>query len=372
MELRPYNGAMRILVIRPGALGDVLLTLPALQALQAGFGEGAQGNGTPAVGVRPERGPEIEVMGNLAVLEWLPGRSVVSAVSSFDRADLAVMFQPETVPPETLRRYLQPFDLVLSYVTPPEHVFAGNLAALVHGQTVSFQALREPGLRMHMSEYLQQPLRDMGLAMRREAPRLQLTAHDQEEGRRWWAEHELRDVRTVAVHPGSGSPGKNWPAERFVDVVRRLRREWQAQILLLSGPAEAASVAAALRSLDERDYVPAQSLPLPLLAAILSRCQGYLGNDSGVSHLAAALGVPSVVILGPTDAEVWRPLGPRVRILRGAAPCAPCSVQRREICARRTCLEDVTVEAVLTSLQRMQETKRGNGDGQAVRDPFGR
>ncbi len=137
---------MRILVIRPGALGDVILTLPALQTLQARFPEAT-----------------IEVMGNPPVLQWLLERSVVRAVSSFDRADLIELFQPEAQIEPSLRQYLDQFDLIISYATSPEHVFARNLARVAWSKVICWDARPGQALQMHMSAYLQQPLRKLGV-----------------------------------------------------------------------------------------------------------------------------------------------------------------------------------------------------------------
>jgi ADP-heptose:LPS heptosyltransferase len=111
----------------------------------------------------------------------------------------------------------------------------------------------------------------------------------------------------LAVHPGSGSPAKNWPFERFVEAARRLSpgRPW----LLALGPAE--------------DDVPtlagarlARRLPLRALGAALARAGLFLGNDSGISHLAAACGTRTLALFGPTDPAQWAPVGRAVRTLR--------------------------------------------------------
>jgi ADP-heptose:LPS heptosyltransferase len=121
----------------------------------------------------------------------------------------------------------------------------------------------------------------------------------------------LRRVRTdeLLIHPGSGSAAKNWPPSRFAEVMRRVRRP----VRLVVGEADAAAAS---------DVEAAFGAPLPRLmcldlqelAARLAGCRGYLGNDSGVSHLAGLSGANTVVLFGPTPPEVWRPLGPRVHV----------------------------------------------------------
>jgi len=112
---------------------------------------------------------------------------------------------------------------------------------------------------------------------------------------------------TVALHPGSGSAQKNWPLARFVSLSRLLQGRG-LPVTWITGPAEEAlplpAGAAAWRD-----------LPLPQLAAALASCDLYVGNDSGITHLAAAAGCPTVALFGPSDPKVWAPRGKRVRIV---------------------------------------------------------
>jgi ADP-heptose:LPS heptosyltransferase len=124
----------------------------------------------------------------------------------------------------------------------------------------------------------------------------------------------------LAIHPGSGSPGKNWPPENFAGVA-----DWaaaRANILLLSGPAERGAEEIRKAMKKAAPFV-ADNLPLTRLAGVLNWSRAYLGNDSGITHLAASLGVPTVALFGPTDPAVW---GPRdcVRIVHERSSSPPC------------------------------------------------
>ena len=198
-------------------------------------------------------------------------------------------------------------------------------------------------------QQLQQPLRALGVPACEEPPRIAPTSADRESAARWWEEHGQGEGPVLAMHPGSGSLAKNWPAQRFAAVAGQLR---SARLLLLSGPADQLAVTAVQDALGHEPHTLASDLPLPLLAAMLERCDAYVGNDSGVSHLAASLGLPSLVILGPTDPRVWAPRGLCVKVLAGEVDCAPCDRERRRMCRRRTCLEAVSVRKVSTQLDR--------------------
>ena len=115
----------------------------------------------------------------------------------------------------------------------------------------------------------------------------------------------------LAVHPGSGARAKNWPPKRFAALARThaAGRPW----LLVVGPADE-EAAAPLRGVP--GCVPVHRLPLRVLGALLAQAGLFVGNDSGVSHLAAAAGAPTVALFGPTDPAVWGPVGPAVETAR--------------------------------------------------------
>jgi hypothetical protein len=116
--------------------------------------------------------------------------------------------------------------------------------------------------------------------------------------------------RFLAVHPGSGSPAKNWPLERFLEAAPGLAgaEPW----LLVAGPAEDTLAA-------PRGAILAREWPPRVLGAALGRAALVLGNDSGISQLAAAAGAPTLALFGPTDPALWAPVGPRVVTLRAAS-----------------------------------------------------
>ena len=105
--------------------------------------------------------------------------------------------------------------------------------------------------------------------------------------------------------------------------------------------------------------------PLARVARVLCRCRLYMGNDSGMTHLAAAVGEPNVLALfGPTDPRVWAPLGPRLRTLRAPCPQAPCAVGRRITCPDPRCMEELSPETVLAAAQALSAPGE-NGGGRA-------
>lgn len=120
--------------------------------------------------------------------------------------------------------------------------------------------------------------------------------------------------RLILLHPGSGGLHKCYPIEQYVPLCRILSQRDMHPVMLL-GPAELDRWAERMSQLV-RHCALIVDPPLPLLVALLSFAAGYVGNDSGPTHIAAATGAPTLALFGPTDPRVWRPLGPKVAVLR--------------------------------------------------------
>lgn len=153
-----------------------------------------------------------------------------------------------------------------------------------------------------------------------------------------------RDLRgkTILIHPGSGSPRKNWPLDRFVALAGRLRREGLAPAFI-TGPAEP-HLAARIRAFEGGWTVHAPAA-LSDLIRLLSAGDGYVGNDSGVSHLAAFMGLPTLALFGPSDPVRWRPRGRAVAVLTASGHgCDPCFEREDTNCDGTPCLAGITVD----------------------------
>ena len=232
-----------------------------------------------------------------------PGPGEAQALLAFEDAEVATLFGGPVAP--RLRERLAWFDLAVAYT---------RNAALLKGlsSVVSRAVIHDPAppdAAVHISRRLVEPLNALGITPGDvDPPLLQFTAEEDA------AAASLRRAlprRFLAVHPGSGSLAKSWPKERFVEFIDTLDA---GPFLLVVGPADA-DAAAPLR--DHRNAVIADNLKVRRLAALLGQAAVFVGNDSGVTHLAAAAGAPTVALFGPTDPAVWAPVGANVRVLRG-------------------------------------------------------
>jgi ADP-heptose:LPS heptosyltransferase len=242
---------MRVFVYRPGAIGETVLTLPALAALRARY-----------------PGCHITYAGNAAMVGLLP---VEEALSADDRRLLPLFGEPA--------RPFAEFDLEVSFSKVVFGVQRDPLEAVARG--------------LHVADWLVDVI-DPGFADR--APRLDVGAGQGAE---------------LVLLPGAGSRGKRWPAERFAALARGLG--WRTAVV--EGPADEEAVAAVLAGGIEAEVWRGRSLPE--LAGKLADSRLVVGNDSGITHLAAAVGAPTVALYVSTDAAIWGIRGERTRRLSG-------------------------------------------------------
>jgi heptosyltransferase III len=286
------------IIIHTGGLGDFLQIFPVLAALRSR----CPASRVTLVG-HPER----------AALALAGG--LVDEVLDFETCGLHRLFAPdarEADVPAGLRRART----ILNFIPAPE--LSANLARLTSAWTIDAVSFPAPGACRHAAAQFvyDQVAEPLGLPPRAALPELRLPPDCP--ARTALAARFPEAARALAIHPGSGSPTKNWPLERFVEV-SRLQAARGAPTLWLLGPAELEQPAFA--PLARADQALALA-PLGDVAALLSLVRGYLGNDSGVTHLAAALGRPTVALFGPTDRAVWAPRGPHVRVIACAGGLA--------------------------------------------------
>ena len=306
----------RYVLIRPGALGDALLALPVLALLR-----------------RDRPGAHLTLVARGDVLPLARASALADTTCDWASAAWAALFAEDAragaadevralIKGAAVVAWLTDADgmvarslaawgarqVVIAPGRPPVHDLPGDAAARDHVALLLARAL--VALRGHTV-----PATAAALAACM-AP-LHVDASDDSTAERVWHAFDLPSRRVVALHAGSGGATKRWPAPHFAELTRRLvAAGWRP--LLIEGPADLEATASVLAALGPLAHVVpvARGLAVGALAALLRRCAGYAGNDSGVSHLAALAGVPTLALFGPSDPARWAPLGPRVRILR--------------------------------------------------------
>jgi heptosyltransferase-3 len=294
----------RILVIRGGAIGDFILTLPALKALREAYPDA-----------------HIEILGYKHIAVLAENRFYAQAVRSIEYGPLASFFAKNSDLPAELAGYFASFDLIVSYLYDPDRIFESNLHRCGVENLLCGPAkiIEKSG---HAARQLARPIEQLGITVAGLAEEIFFSMDD-----RQFAQEFLRgsSQSIVAIHPGSGSKEKNWPLENWIELVSRKGGSSKAKgelghmgkqfsLLVVSGEAEA-QTAQLEYDWKDRDVRFAKNLPLPHLAAVLEHTI-FVGHDSGISHLAAAAGANCILLFGPTDPNAWAPKNENVRVLR--------------------------------------------------------
>lgn len=261
----------RTLFVHTGGIGDFLLACPALSALSA-------------------EGP-VDLLGDPARLKMAGAAGIAAASHDIDRAEFHTIFSEIS---DGLRRFLGQYGRAVVWMRDDDGSIREGLRDCGVGDVVLEPGLPPAAWRRHASEYY---LERLGLPPTL-LPRMEFPASTEE--------------YEIVLHPGSGSRDKNWPAERFLELAKCIEARGRDVVWCL-GPAEREDLEL-LERLGTTKRLPA--LSLVELGSVLSAAGGYVGNDSGITHLAGAVGCPVVALFGVTDPRVWAPLGEHVHVLR--------------------------------------------------------
>lgn len=257
----------RTLVVHTGGIGDFLCALPALQCLG--------------------RETAIEIAGMPERVALAEAAGIAGAAHDLDHTGFPSVF---TAPDDRLRDFARRFDRALVWMKDPDGAITRNLATAGIPEVRCVPGIPPSGWSRHAAYWYAEGARvpivlparfDFGPAPR---------SYD------------------VILQPGSGSAAKNWPLEDFLHLAAALGKSGHA-VTWCRGPAETALPVLA-------PVLPA--MPLCELARTLAGSALFVGNDSGISHLASLAGCATVAVFGPTDPDVWQPAGARTTVVRGA------------------------------------------------------
>ncbi len=289
----------KILVIRGGAIGDFILTLPAIAALRQQFPHA-----------------HLEVLGYPHIVQLAQVGGLVDRVQAIEARGLAGFFARNGELSDDLRDYFSEFNIILSYLYDPDEIFKTNVARCSRGQFITGPHRPDEANAIHATTVFLKPLERLAIFDADATPRLSI-------------HYPPSTINSpLALHPGSGSERKNWPEENWVELIARLVNETPLNLLLVGGEAEGERLQRLAAALPPLRCVVAKNLPLVELAQRMKSCRAFVGHDSGITHLAAALGLPTTVLWAHTVEEIWRPQGANVTVLRAAGGIGGVSVNR--------------------------------------------
>jgi hypothetical protein len=280
-------------------------------------------------------------------------------VRSLECYEIRRLFAPGAAAEDRLRRFFDGYARVYSWMGSRQEQFVREFLRASAGRGRIFPFRLEAG-DSHQAEYYLSCVGQTGcdLPLPEIEPKPDAVVWSAE----FWARHELENRPVLTIAPGSGGRDKIWPIEHFCAVIDWWRGTVGGEAVVVLGPAE-----------EERGgYEPSEKralvvrkLTLAQIAALLGRSDVYLGNDSGMTHLAAAVGVQTLALFGPSDPQRWRPRGKRVTLLHAAAECAAGANSPADPRIYRKSLHELTSGEVIAQMEKLREvaslTRWGSG-----------
>lgn len=330
----------RVCVLFPGALGDFVCLLPALHQLA-------------------NRSP----VDLLARSEFAAIAPPGVHVQSLERPEVRLLFSDAGAADRRVIQFFSQYAVIYSWLGSQQAVFVEQLQNAAPGRAHIFP-FRPDKCAIHQADYYLSCLN----CLNRNVPKASRTWVEPRAEALLWCDDFYRrngfdSEPFLLMAPGSGARGKNWPEAHYLQVAHWWRGQLGGEVVVVVGPVEAER--RGFDRLSSCSHV-ASGLDLAQLAALIARCNVYLGNDSGVSHLAAAVGARTVVIFGPSDERQWAPLGARVSILRRQIACSPCGDTTMELCLHRACLAQLGPAEVIHELRKLPEIANLTSPGSGI------
>jgi Glycosyltransferase family 9 (heptosyltransferase) len=316
----------RIGVLFPGALGDFICFLPALQELA--------------------RDADVDLFARSEFVDL-----VISGVTvrSLECSEITRLFAANTAGDQPLQNFFAGYAAVYSWFGSRRSEFVQQLTALSCGRARMYP-FQPTNSSIHQTDYY------LSCVGGDSAGSLEPQVELRPEGVAWCGEfcatHGFRRRPLLVIAPGSGAREKNWPEDFFFAIVKWWREAVNGVVVLLTGPVE--EERGGVERLQNSCLV-ASDLTLAQAAALLARSDVYLGNDSGITHLAAATETRTIALFGPSNARQWAPRGKRVTIVSRKIECSPCQIPQMKNCPHRACLTELHPTNVIDLLVTLPE-----------------
>lgn len=303
--------AQRGVILQPGAIGDCILTLPLAAFMKDVLGLGS-----------------VDILGHSEYVGILPGRTCIDGISSIDSKDLHRLFVEtkafDLKDGDPLISTFSGYAWIVTFLGELDSNFEQNLiftAHCSHSAEVITLSLKPPkGFSGHLTDfYIQHFISQSGLSLQPRQVRhddclIKTTEVDIAQGKELLKEIGLvAGNKLVVIQPGSGGKSKCWHIDNFLAVAKELASEG-IDVIFLLGPAELDRFSDATIKNISSVARCLTNLSLAQVLEILSCANGFIGNDSGITHLAAALGVRTLAVFGPTNSVVYRPIGSAVTV----------------------------------------------------------
>ncbi len=313
----------KLLIIHQGAIGDIVSIFPAIIRLKEKF-------------------CRIDAICKKSIGELASSFKLIEKFYPVEAAFFSSVFSGKADP--RIADIFRTYDeiIIFSYSQELETI----ISSIVNRNIYRIPPRPDADIEIHVLDHILNRLAEDGLIRNAKRPVTDYFARSMEPGNH-------HDRLKILIHPGSGSAKKNWASPNFIKVFEKIG-SLGMNPEIITGPAE-----------ENIAVIMAESLPagskihmltnLPVLAAMLKQSGGFIGNDSGISHLAAFTGIPTVVIFGPSSPKRWKPFGRSVEALRSEIDCKPCFETGKSDCKEMECLDGITPEMVINVFLKIKE-----------------
>ena len=309
----------KVLVIHQGALGDLVLSFPALLSL------------------KQEKKAFVAILCSSDLGRIAHELNVVDAHFSLESARFCSLFCEEMTP--VVKEFISDYDIII--LISFSDTIEGHLRQNHGGKVYKISPRPPVEDETHVAQYVIKQFVAKGLL--REGVSLS-GGYPVEQMQ------SLREKDLIIIHPGAGSPRKRWPVENFIQVATMIGGMTLRKVVFVVGPAES-GLARFIKDSPKGDFRVYEVYDLSYVMALVRQARCFVGNDSGVTHLAAFMGIPTVAIFGPSSPKRWSPVGPATKVLKGAAGCTPCFEMDAVNCEDPQCLSGVSADMVLDAVK---------------------
>ena len=330
-----------VFIIHPGTLGDVVLSLQALQGIRACWSQ-----------------HELVMLVRKEIGKVLVQLKVVNRVMDMEGPVLSELLCDDPQLDRDFAEVLSRCDHAVAWLRDPERRLAENFKKLGVEQRCILSPHDELLSAVHQADRYCETLNYWG-SENTGANASQLFSRKPSSS---WIEEGVHDSpmaqesQILMIHYGSGSQHKCVPPERMGAIIRRLADTHSRKVILCQGPADAEMVSALKPYIPHVSFEILKDTDLSCVVKVLRGVDVFVGHDSGLTHLAAALGVPTLALFGPTDHRRWGPRGAQVKILQG--PDCRCqdwnAVQQ---CSQKSCLMH-PIEDIVQAVERLTNHSR--------------
>ncbi len=307
-----------ILVIHHGALGDVVSTFPALLRLKKIYGS-------------------LSMICQGSIGQLARELDIADKCFPLEAAAFATLYSSHIHP--IVKKILLSYQRIILFSRSRQ--LEKTLSLISNNEVYRIPPRPDLDQKIHVSQHILSNLVRFGL----------LEESDKDTCMKWsltidsdWRNPQHHPSKII-IHPGSGSRKKCWPVSNFIKVAASIDESGKQPEFIL-GPAEYDLYDILMQS--KRFGANVHKIEkLTELAGLLKIGGGFIGNDSGVSHLAAFIGLPTVVVFGPSDPETWKPMGRAVKVVRPDLECGPCFETGTVGCEEMECFDRISPEDVL-------------------------